>query len=95
MNAWDQISMGLACIFTIFVSRHWFYLYSTVTILATLSYFLAMALMPESPKWLMFIGRESEAIDSLNYIAWLNGSEFRFPKDESVTFLDSLIAAKH
>ena len=34
--------------------------------------------MPESPKWLLINGRKEEAIEALNRMAKLNGSEVRF-----------------
>lgn len=94
LNAFDYSSMGMSCLFYLLISRNWFWLYACLTLTGTLSYFLAMLLVPESPKWLLYAGRKSEAIDVLNYIAKVNRSQFRFPNDNSITFLESIIAAK-
>lgn len=86
--------MGVTCIFFLTISRNWFWLWFTMTLVGTIAYILSMLLLPESPKWLIYRGREAEAIDVLNYIAKVNGSEFRFPKDNTITFLESMMAAK-
>jgi len=94
LNVWDNITMTITCTYFMLISRDWFYLYLIMTIAGSLSYILSMFLLPESPKWLMYEGREEDAIDSLNYIAKINGSKFRFPKDKSITFLECIIASK-
>ena len=41
---------------------------------------LYLALVPESPRWLfMQKSNNKEGIESMNYVAWANGSEFRVP----------------
>ena len=52
---------------------------------------LYLLIVPESPRWLMIQGREADAIKSLNYIAWFNGSQRRVPQDGKFDLLDQVL----
>ena len=42
---------------------------------------LYIMLVPESPSWLLLNNRNHEAIKSLNWIAFINGSNTRIPEN--------------
>lgn len=59
--------------------------------LGTAATFLYLLVVPESPRWLFLQHRHSEAINNLNYIAWLNGSSKRIPISAQFDFLEQAI----
>jgi len=61
-----------------------------MTCLGAVALFLAVVVMPESPKFLLINGRTEEAIASLNRIAWLNCAKSRIPSD--AVFVETQIA---
>jgi len=80
INIFDAMPIAVAGLYYLFVSKDWFWLCLTMLILT----YLATGLLyfcPESPRWYLVNGRRSEAIDTLNYIAQLNGREVRIPSD--------------
>ena len=63
------------------ISKNWYPLCFSMTLLSTVAYVGAMALVPESPVWLLFKGRRTDAIKNLNWIAKVNGSTNRIQAD--------------
>ena len=79
--------MAIACFYFVAISRNWFWLYFTMTALGSISFVLTMAIVPESPKWLLIHGKREEAIKALNWIGRINGT--KTPISESATFVES------
>ncbi len=80
LNAFDTATLCVTCLYFIFISKEWFYLYLFMTTLGTLSYLAIMVLVPEAPRWSIINGRSSEAIESFNMIARVNRSRFFIDK---------------
>lgn len=55
--------------------------------------FLIGLFLPESPRWLLLTNQREKAIETLNQIAKLNGSNDRIP--ESATFVESDMAMEY
>lgn len=87
MNAWDTATMAISCLFFILISRHWFWLYFTMTLLGTISYTVIMLTVPESPRWLLLNGKKQEAINAFNKICRINGCLDFIP--ENAEFIES------
>jgi hypothetical protein len=79
LNAFDTITLAVSCFYFQFISREWYGLYLTMTIIGTISYFILVLVIPESPRWLLVQGREQDAIKAFNTIAKLNFSKNRIP----------------
>jgi hypothetical protein len=89
LNAFDTLTMAMACFYFVAISRHWFWLYFTVTLLGTLAFMITMIIVPESPQWLLFQGRREDAIKAFNWIGKINGS--KTPISDDAVFLESKI----
>jgi hypothetical protein len=87
LNAFDTLTMAITCFYFLAISRNWFWLYFTMTVLATFSFMLTMAIVPESPKWLLINGRREDAIKALNWIGKINGS--KTPISDDAVFVES------
>ena len=81
INLVDFSNAAIAGCFFLFVENDWYALYSIWVALSAAAYLTLLCFCTESPKWLLMQGRTKEAIDSLNYIAWFNGSVHRIPAD--------------
>ena len=57
-----------------------------MTLIGTFSFIVVMLVVPEAPRWLLVNGKQEEAIDSFNYIASLNFSNYFISKQ--VTFVE-------
>lgn len=68
-----------------FVSKDWYPLWSTITLVHFILQTLLLIFAPTSPKWLIAKGRNDEAIQALNYIAKVNGSKNRIPENALLT----------
>ena len=79
INMFDFANAAVAGGFFLFVSNDWFELYLPWVGMSVCAYLVILLFCPESPKWLLMQGRTEEAIESLNYIAWFNGSGHRVP----------------
>ena len=60
-----------------FISRDCNGLIIFTTALGVLAFFGCLIALPESPKYLVAVGKPDEAIKVFNYIAWFNGSSYR------------------
>lgn len=74
LNAWDCLTISVVSFYYKFVSKHWFSLYFTMSLVGFTSLMILTFIIPESPKWLLHNKRRSEAIDSFNLIAKINCS---------------------
>ena len=53
-------------------------------------------MVPESPRWLLMKDPNSrEGINSLNYIAWFNSSDFRVPTDATLDTIGQVVEENH
>ncbi len=73
MNAFDNLTMTVICIYFKSVSKHWRYLFDFMVIVGITSFCILIFFVPESPKWLLLRGKQSEAIVVFNKIAAING----------------------
>ena len=87
ITAFDSGTVSFVCFYFIFVSKDWFPLVFTMTVLSTLSYLVICFTLPESPIWLLNQGRNQDAIDALNSIGRMNGVKRQIPKN--AIFLES------
>lgn len=74
--------MTVICLYSLFISRNWFYLQLFMTSIGTLSFLIVLLLVPESPKWLLINGRKQEAVEALNKIAKINGVDSKIYDDD-------------
>ena len=51
----------------------------TVYCIQTVAVVLYLLLIPESPRWLLLQGFRDKGIDTMNWIAFVNGSNARIP----------------
>ena len=79
LTSFDSATMFFVCFYFIFISKDWFPLFFTMTVLATLAYLGIVFLLPDSPIWLLKQGRVEDAIAAFNQIAKVNGSKTRIP----------------
>lgn len=87
LNAFDTLTLCVTCCYFVFVSREWFYLYFTMTLLGTLSFAVMIFCIPESPKWLLLNDQSQEAINSFNFISKINCSKYFI--DSETVFVES------
>ena len=90
MNAFDNITMTILCLYFKFVSKEWSYLFYLLEVLGVLSYVTLMVWVPDSPKWLLLNGRKKEAIAAFNTMAIVNRCKERIPEDAN--FVESNFA---
>jgi hypothetical protein len=64
-----------------YLSRDWFPLFLTVTVLGLIALLFMLVVVPDNTKWLLIEGRREEAISAFNKIAKINGSNFRIESD--------------
>ena len=99
INAFDGATLIFLGTYFIFV-KDWFPYQFIMFIIQFISFFVFLALMTESPKWLLLKGRNLEAIEVFNYYARFNGyDESRYiPQDavfvESYANLSKAVALK-
>ena len=53
ITSFDSATMAVACLYFIFVSKDWFPLIFGLTLLSTISLFVIVFILPESPIWLL------------------------------------------
>ena len=73
ITSFDGATTAVVCLYFIAISRDWFPLFFTMTLLSTLSYLTIVFILPESPMWLLNKGRTGDAIAALNRIGRYNG----------------------
>jgi hypothetical protein len=73
-----MMTMTVICSYFKFVSKEWHGLMLTATLVGTLSYLCVLIILPESPLKLLGQGDETKARETINFIAWFNGSPKRF-----------------
>ena len=81
LTSFDSATIGMACFYFLFVSRDMRGLLLFMSVMAAVSFVLCILVLPESPAWLIAVGRKKEAIKSLNIIAWFNSSKSRIPSN--------------
>jgi hypothetical protein len=87
VNAFDSLTLFITCSYFVLLSREWFYLYFTMTLLGTVSYLIIVLFVPESPKWLLLHKKPHDAVDSFNFISKINCSKFFL--DMETVFVES------
>ena len=73
--------MACVCFYFLFISRDWFPLMMTMTVLGTIALLVLVFVLPESPAYLISKGKTGEAIEALNFIGRVNGVNSRIPRD--------------
>ena len=73
LTCFDAGSLAFICSYFLLISKDWFPLMLFMTMLSTVSFLVCVFLLPESPIWLITMGRTKEAIDVLNKIGKWNG----------------------
>lgn len=71
INIFDALPMVVTCCYFMFVSKNWEYLSMFFCVLSYLALLVAF-ICPESPRWLLFSGQSSLAIETLNQIGRMN-----------------------
>ena len=79
LNASDAVTMGIVGIVMTFCTRDIIFLVELVNYIETAGILIFIAIIPESPKWLLLNGFKERGIQELNYIALINGSKMRIP----------------
>ena len=74
INVVDALPTVITGLFYLFIKPDWFPVYAFNIALSTSGLILAFA-CPESPRWLLYSGKQAHAIEALNYLAWLNGKD--------------------
>ena len=80
INIFDGMTMAVVCLYYMYVSHNWFWLclfFAILSITAT----AASLICPDSPRWHLVNGRKAEAIQALNQIAKMNGSDQTIPDE--------------
>ena len=80
VNVVDAMPTLITGTFYILISRDWFPIYA-INVAVSFSALLLAFVCPESPRWLLYNGRQAEAIEALNYMARFNGSSENIPED--------------
>jgi hypothetical protein len=73
LNMLDSSTMIVFGLYVLFISRNWFYLELTMYLCGLAAFLFVLAVMPESPKWLLINGRPKEALEQFKTIAQING----------------------
>ena len=73
INAVDASPPFWTGLFYLLVSRDWFPIFS-INIVVSFTALILAFVCPESPRWLLYNGRQADAIDAINYMAWFNGN---------------------
>jgi hypothetical protein len=81
MVSYDQLVVAIISLYFLTVSRYWLGLFLIQTVLNALALLCALAMLPESPKWLLSKGRRQEAIESLNRVAEVNLSDVKITEN--------------
>lgn len=78
LNIFDGGILILDYFYFFFVSKDWLYLHLFLLLMGVAS-FVVMFILPESPKYLLSMGKHQEALNALETIAKFNGrlSQFR------------------
>ena len=71
INVVDAMPTLITGGFYLLVAREWFTIYA-INVAVGYSALLLALVCPESPRWLLYNGRQKEAIDALNYMARFN-----------------------
>ena len=80
INFVDVSGTAIAGLFFLLIKKDWYPLYVCTVTVTTIAFMVVLIIYLESPKWLLYEGRTTEAISVLNDVAWFNGNEHRIPK---------------
>ena len=90
VSMFDEMTPLIFCCYIKFVNKDWFPLVAGMTFAGVVALFLAVVVVPESPKFLLINGKTEEAIAALNRIAGLNCASSRISSD--AVFVETQIA---
>ena len=86
INAVDMLTLCVICGWFEYVSKEWFGVMLGATVVATLSYVLIVAFLPETPQ--KCIELNQSALPSLEYISKFNQVDPCTPEEESFSILE-------
>lgn len=96
LNMGDYLVLLLAGLYFIFVSQDWAPLIMSIYFIDVAASLVILFLCSESPRWLLMQGRRQEAIQSLNFIAKVNGSTKKIaPETEFLESKSSKVTTDH
>ena len=95
MQFFDTGSIVISMIYFLVVDNYTSHFLVYMHILGIIASLLFMIFVPESPRHL-FMGdsKSPQGINILNYMAWMNGSKFRVPKDAEMDSILQVIKDK-
>ena len=80
ITAIDCLPIPLTCLIYLYYEPNWFIVNFIMFCISCLALIIGL-ILPESPNWLLLTNQREKAIETLNYIAKLNGISYRIPKD--------------
>ena len=92
LNFLEFLTSMLGGIYFLLISQDWAPFILWVYFFNLAGFIILLFCCPESPYWLLMQGKEKEAIEALNYIAWFNRSDRKIP--EETEFIEARLA-KH
>ena len=93
INIFDAVPMAVFCVYVSFIQKDWLYINLIATGLSYIAFVMAF-FCPESPRWYLVNGRRDKAIDTLNYMARVNGSSHQIPKSAQFVEDPTIFAQK-
>lgn len=95
LSLFNELSVGIVCMYILFINQSYQPIVEIFFWACFVATFLFMAVVPESPQWLLLKDPSSkQGKEALNYIAWFNGSKKRISEDAVMDNLGQLIKDK-